>query len=103
MTGRDLIMYILENGLEDAPIFHEGKPLGFITEAEAAVKFEVGLSTIRTWYITRQLEGMLIADHLFIPAKAERPNKGETNEKKNNAIVIAMCDDRRYDVSVTNT
>lgn len=102
MTGRDLIIYILENGLEDAPIFDEGRPLGFMTEIEAAVKFNVGVPTIRTWYITGQMDGMLIADHLYIPAIAERPNKGDTNEKKNNASVIAMCYDRGSIISVTN-
>ena len=31
MTGRELIVYILENGLENEPIFKNGKPIGFIT------------------------------------------------------------------------
>lgn len=46
MNGKDLIIYILQNGLENEPIFKDGKPLGFITMAEAAVKFKVGVPTI---------------------------------------------------------
>lgn len=38
MTGRDLILYILENHLEDEQVFEEGNLLGFITIIEAAEK-----------------------------------------------------------------
>ena len=41
MTGRDLIIYILENGLEDEPVFKDGKFIGFITTGEAAVQCNV--------------------------------------------------------------
>ena len=41
MTGRDLIIYILENGLEDEPIIQDGmiimKNLGYIPLDEAAL------------------------------------------------------------------
>lgn len=47
MTGRDLILYILTNGLEDKPIYEDGKILGFLTATEAAEKFNVGLATIK--------------------------------------------------------
>ena len=40
MTGRDLIMYILSNGLENEPIYENGKILGFMNEMEAAIKFD---------------------------------------------------------------
>ena len=36
MTGRDLIVYIMLNKLEDEQVFKDGKLLGFLTEAEAA-------------------------------------------------------------------
>lgn len=35
MTGRDLILYILMNNLEDEPVFEEGKFIGFVTDVEA--------------------------------------------------------------------
>ena len=44
MTGRDLILHILMNGLEDKPIYEDGKILGFLTAKEAAEKINVGLA-----------------------------------------------------------
>ena len=35
MTGRELILYILSNGLENEPVFKDGKFIGFMTEEEA--------------------------------------------------------------------
>ena len=50
MTGRDLIIYILENGLEDEPIIQDGmivmKNLGYIPLDEAALILKVGFTTI---------------------------------------------------------
>lgn len=67
MTGRDLIIYILQNNLEDAPVFEDGRFLGFITEEEAAIKFNVGIATIRLWVDMGQLKGIKIGDKLYIP------------------------------------
>ena len=39
MTGRDLIIYILENNLENEPVYKDGRLLGFLTVTEAAVEF----------------------------------------------------------------
>ena len=36
MTGRELIVYILQNHLEDEPIVNDGKILGLLTVEEAA-------------------------------------------------------------------
>lgn len=47
MTGRDLIIYILENHLEDEELFKDGKIPGLLTYEEAAVKFDVGVETIK--------------------------------------------------------
>jgi hypothetical protein len=44
MTGRDLIVYILQNNLENEPVFKDGKFIGFMTEGEAAEKFDVGVA-----------------------------------------------------------
>lgn len=46
MTGRDLIIYILANGLEDEEVFQDGKFIGFVTAGEAAAKLGVGVATI---------------------------------------------------------
>lgn len=68
MTGRDLIIYILENNLEDAPVFADGRFIGFITELEAAVKFNVGTATIRLWVERKILSGIKIGEMYYIPA-----------------------------------
>lgn len=78
MTGKDLIIYILENGLLDEPIFHDGRFLGFMTVMEAAVKFEVGVGTIMIWIKMGSLEYVKLGDELYIPADAKNPKlKGE--------------------------
>ena len=73
MTGRDLIIYILQNNLEDKQVFDNGVFLGFMNEMEAAIKFEVGIATIRTWYELYMLEGINIGGTLYIPANAKSP------------------------------
>lgn len=74
MTGRELIIYILANGLEDKPIFENGELIGFMTIEEAAVKFEVGVATVRVWINEGLLYGIKIGSDVFIPADSERPN-----------------------------
>ena len=67
MIGRDLIIYILQNNLEDAPVFEDGRFLGFITEQEAAIKFNVGTATIRLWVDLGRIKGIKVGDMLYIP------------------------------------
>ena len=45
VTGRDLILYILSNNLEDEEVFKDGKLIGFLTAWEAAEKMNVGIAT----------------------------------------------------------
>lgn len=73
MTGRDLILYILTHGLEDEPVFENGRFIGFMTAEEAAVKMNVGVMTIRLWVGLGQLKGLTIGDALYIPADAKSP------------------------------
>lgn len=73
MTGRDLILYILANGLEDEPVFENGRFIGFMTDEEAAVKMKVGVATIHIWVGLGQLKGLKIGDDLYIPANAKSP------------------------------
>ena len=67
MTGRELIIYILENSLDDEPIFENGKLLGFLNVHEAALKFNVGTATIELWYELGILNGLKIEDNIYIP------------------------------------
>lgn len=78
MTGRELIVYILENNLEDEPVFKDGKFIGFVTVAEAAEKMDVGVATICAWVMQGRLSGEKVGDYLFIPADC----KLEKNDEK---------------------
>ena len=49
MTGRDFIVYILTNHLEDEPIFKDGELIGFMSEQKMAETADVGVGTVRAW------------------------------------------------------
>ena len=68
MTGRELIVYILENGLEDEPVFENGKFIGFVTAEEAAVKKHVGVATIQAWIDLCIVDGVNVEPGTYIPA-----------------------------------
>ena len=68
MTGRDLILYILANGLEDEPVFKDGRFIGFLTVDEAAAKLSVGTATVRTFIHLKRLEGVHVNQGLYVPA-----------------------------------
>lgn len=89
MTGRDLILYILENNLEDELVFNKGKLLGFMNAVEAATKFNVGLSTIKVWMDTGKLPYLRIGSYFFIPSLTKDPrDKMEGVENKNEKQII---------------
>lgn len=75
MTGRELILYILKNGLENEPVFKNGRFIGFMTLDEAAVKMNVTRATIETWLYLEKLKGIIVGNTLFISADAESPMK----------------------------
>lgn len=68
ITGRDLIIYILENGLEDKPIFNDGKFMGYTTVNKLAEEMNVGPETIKTWIALDKIKGALkIGSEYLIP------------------------------------
>lgn len=71
MTGRDLIIYILQNGLENEPVINNGRILGFLTLEEVAIKCNVGTSTVRTWVHIGLISGVQIGDTIYIPANVD--------------------------------
>lgn len=75
MTGRDLIIYILQNGLEDEQVFNFGVLIGFITPDDAAKKFNVGLATINAWVEMGQLRAVKMGEAIFIPADEKSPSE----------------------------
>lgn len=68
MTGRDLILYILSNGLEDEPVFKDGKFIGFTTLADVAKKNNVGLATITTRIRQGKLNSVIVEEGVYVPA-----------------------------------
>ena len=66
MTGRDLILYILKNNLEDEPVFKDGTFVGFIQVHEAAAKMEVGTATVLALASQGKIEHITIGGKHFI-------------------------------------
>lgn len=72
MTGRDFIIYILKNNLDNADvcdIFFNSS--AFLDIVEAAKKFNVGVATINMWVTGGYLKGYVVNGELRIPADAE--------------------------------
>ena len=67
MTGRDLIIYILNNHLEDEPVFEDGKLIGFLTVDQAALKFNVGIATVEALIQMDKLSHIQIGNTIYIP------------------------------------
>lgn len=73
MTGRDLIIYILENGLEDQELFVDGVIPLFITAEEAAVKWKCGTATVKAMIEINKVKGSKIGDRYYVLAKQTNP------------------------------
>lgn len=73
MTGKELILYILQNNLENTIIIENGFFTGFMNTEEAAVRFNVGVETIRAWYNCKWLNGTKIGDTLYFRKDAADP------------------------------
>ena len=67
MTGRDLIIYILKNHLEDEPVFKDGVFVGFLTVDEAAEKLMVGPATVSSWVQLGMLDNIWVDGGTYIP------------------------------------
>lgn len=81
MTGRDLIVYILQNGLENEEIFKDGKFIGLKTVCEVAEELNVGVETVRAWCKLHMIEHISAGyiDYL-IPGNYKNPLE-KTNDK----------------------
>ena len=84
MTGREMIIFILENHLEDEEIIQDGKIAGFLTVEEVAVKFEVGVETARIWAERGIIDSVTMNGEFYIPVDAKPVTlKGAKNEETN--------------------
>lgn len=73
MTGRDLIVYILANGLENEPVFKNGKFIGFTTTCDVAKETNVGLATVHAWIHQGRLDSVVVNEGIYIPANFTSP------------------------------
>lgn len=73
MTGRDLILYILQNGLEDEPVFKNGQFIGFVTPTEVAANSHVGLATVHAWMYQGRIPSVGVLEGIYIPANYTPP------------------------------
>lgn len=80
MTGKELILYILQHDLENEIVIKDGIFVWLMDEEEAAAKFNVGVSTIRAWYICRMLSGTKIGDRLYFLRNVSDPRKDDKHE-----------------------
>lgn len=67
MTGKELILYILLNDLEDEVIDKDGRLVGFLTIEDFAIKKKVGIATIKGWIKLGRLKNISIGGITLIP------------------------------------
>ena len=67
MTGKELIVYILANNLEDEEIFKDGHIVWFLTIEQLAVKLQVGTATVNAWIKNGTLNYVKCGDTIYIP------------------------------------
>lgn len=68
MTGRQLIVYILENHLEDTEVFEDGKLIGYLSGNEAALQCDVGVETIKAFAKQFNFLPIAINGTMYYPA-----------------------------------
>lgn len=71
MTGKELVLYILQNNLEDEQISFENGFLDFITVNDAAAKYEVGPETVKIWFALKIIDGIQIGNEIYILPNAK--------------------------------
>ena len=69
MTGRDLIILILNNHLEDAVVFDDLRALGLYTIEEAAVKLHIGVESIKAQCSIDAIQHFEIGNKTYIYIK----------------------------------
>ena len=71
MTGRDLILYILSNHLEDEPVYKDGTFIGFYTPDMIAAKNNVGTGTVDAWAKMGYIDTIPIGRSYLIPVTSD--------------------------------
>lgn len=71
MTGRELIIFILENNFEDVEFTNVCDILGVMTVKQAALKWNTGEATIKNFIRTQKIRGWKNGENIYI---LEQPN-----------------------------
>ena len=71
MTGRELIIFILENNFEDVEFTNVCDILGVMTVKQAALKWNTGEATIKTLFELKKIRGGKNGENIYI---LEQPN-----------------------------
>lgn len=66
MTGKELIMYILENNLENTELVKDGETFGFTSVTKAAIELEVGIATMNAWIDMFKFKRHVIGGRTYI-------------------------------------
>lgn len=80
MTGKELIIYILQNNLEDEVVLSNGIFTGIMNVEEAALKFNVGVATIGAWYRLGMLPGFTLGGSIFFMKDVKNPMLDKNNQ-----------------------
>lgn len=75
MTGRELIIYILDNNLEDEVVLKDNSVVGLMNEEETAARFGVGVATVKAWYTCGMIKDTKIGDSIFFLKTITDPRK----------------------------
>ena len=59
-------------------VLKDGVFIGLMDEVEAAIKFNVGIATIKAWHKCGLLRGTKINDTIFFLKDIDNPKKGGT-------------------------
>lgn len=76
MKGKDLIIYILENGLENEPVYKDGSFIGFLSVDAAAVKIGAGQFTVHALASMGKLDYIVIGTQMLIVDNDKLKNGG---------------------------
>lgn len=85
MTGRELILYILQNNLENEDVFQDGKFIALKSLGEVAEECGVGKETVHAWAKLNMIPSVFIGKTLYITANYVSPLEG-INDRKNKNI-----------------
>lgn len=66
MTGKDLIIYILQNNLEDEPVVKDGKFIGLLTDIELAARLDVGVAAVHAMIKLGAIDSVQIGCSTYI-------------------------------------